>query len=410
MKTKLPLLLLALVSAILVWLYDVIVVNPNDVSTFTQIPVTFENEDEMHTRDLMLTEGGNDTVTLRISGRRSELKKLSRNNIQVTVDLSQIEEAGRHELTYSVAYPVNVSTGDLSIDNRSPAYVTVAVDHYIRRAVEVRAVFEGEAPTAKDGEFLAINTDAMEITPAEVTVTGPAELVESIDCARIVINTADVTKTIQAEYDYVLLDAAGETVARDELVTDCEKLAVSIPVLKYKDVPLVLKTQPGGGATEENITYTLSTDAIRISGEPAVVDRINQIELGTLDFATITGPITKAYPVTLPEDVNNDSGLTEVEVSARVSGLNVITMSIPDFSLINVPEGLHAEALDETAKLTLRGAPEAISSLAPEDVIVSVDLSSFTQAGTYIIPVSVQLPEGLQVGAIGSNTLTVTLS
>ncbi len=41
---------------------------------------------------------------------------------------------------------------------------------------------------------------------------------------------------------------------------------------------------------------------------------------------------------------------------------------------------------------------------------MTVDLSSFTQAGTFIVPVTVKLPDGLQVGPIGSNTLTVTLS
>ena len=189
-----------------------------------------------------------------------------------------------------------------------------------------------------------------------------------------------------------------------------EKFTVNIPVLKFKEVPLTVRTVDGGGATEANVSYSLSADSIKISGDPSLVDRIHQIELGTLDFASVIGPTTRTYPVSLPEGVNNASGVTEVELTAEVSGLNVINLTIDDFTLINVPENLTAESLGESVQLTLRGTPAALSNLKPEDVAVTVDLSSFTQPGTFIVPVTVKLPDGLQVGPIGSNTLTVTLS
>jgi YbbR domain-containing protein len=402
--------LLALGAAILVWLYDVTVVNPNDTSTISGIPVSFANEDVIRSQDLMVTGGSSDTVSLRISGRRSELKKLSKNNIEVTVDLSQITEEGNHDLPYTVQFPANVSSGELSIDNRSPATVSVTVEHYIRRTIEVRTVFEGDVSPGAEGESLVIDTDTMKVTPGEVTVTGPAEQVEAIDCAMITIDRSGISETTVAEYDYELLDASGDPVNRDELVADVEKFTINIPVLKFKEVPLTVRTVDGGGATAANVSYSLSADSIKISGDPSLVDRIHQIELGTLDFASVIGPTTRTYSVSLPEGVNNASGVTEVELTAEVSGLNVINLTIDDFTLINVPENLTAESLGESVQLTLRGTPAALSNLKPEDVAVTVDLSSFTQPGTFIVPVTVKLPDGLQVGPIGSNTLTVTLS
>ena len=409
-KNKLPMFLLALGAAILVWLYDVTVVNPNDTSTISGIPVSFANEDVIRSQDLMVTGGSSDTVSLRISGRRSELKKLSKNNIEVTVDLSQITEEGNHDLPYTVQFPANVSSGELSIDNRSPATVSVTVEHYIRRTIEVRTVFEGDVSPGAEGESLVIDTDTMKVTPGEVTVTGPAEQVEAIDCAMITIDRSGISETTVAEYDYELLDASGDPVNRDELVADVEKFTINIPVLKFKEVPLTVRTVDGGGATEANVSYSLSADSIKISGDPSLVDRIHQIELGTLDFASVIGPTPRTYSVSLPEGVNNASGVTEVELTAEVSGLNVINLTIDDFTLINVPENLTAESLGESVQLTLRGTPAALSNLKPEDVAVTVDLSSFTQPGTFIVPVTVKLPDGLQVGPIGSNTLTVTLS
>lgn len=410
MKNKLPMMLLALLLAVLVWLYDVTVVNPNDTATVSGIPVTYENDDLMRAQDLMVAEDSNPTVSLRISGRRSELKKLSRLNIQVNVDLSQIHEAGIHELPYTVRYPANVNSADLSIDSRTPAAVSVAVEHYIRRVVPITSELVGKLGSGTNGESFAVDTGSIAITPAEVAVTGPAELVESIESAHVVIDQDGITQTTVQNCDFTLLDANGDEVSREGLVTDCETLSVTVPVHKIKEVPLVVKTVPGGGAVDDNIHYKLSAQRIKISGEPAVIDRISQIELGTLLYAEVTGPVTRSLPVIMPEGVNNVSGITSVDMSVEVTGLKVVTMNVTDFEFVNVPEDLTPNSDTESISLTLRGTPAALSNLEPEDVSVTVDLSGFTQAGTYIVAVTVEVPEGLQIGAIGNNSVTVTLS
>ncbi len=408
-KNKLPIILLALACAVLIWLYDVTVVNPNDTITFSGISVELEHEESLRARGLMVTEGGTRSVSLKITGRRSELKKLTRSSIQVSVDLSQIYEEGVHELPYSVAFPANVTAGDLTIEHRLPASVSLEIEHFLSRSVEIRAVFSGDSP---EDNNLIIDTDAMTISPEELVVTGPSAMLETIDCAQVVIDKTNITGTTTLELDYELLDAEGEPIVRDELVTNYEKLSVTIPVLKYKEVPLVLKTLPGGGATDKNISYTLDPATIQISGEAASVDRIVQIELGTLDYAKVLSSCTRTYPILMPEDINNVSGITEAEASVTITGLQRTTMSIPvsDIALLNIPEGLKAEAIGENIQITLRGTPAALRNLTPADIQVSVDLANF-QTGTFVVPVTVMPSEGLQVGAFGSaNSLTVALS
>ena len=409
-KNKLPMILLALAAAILVWLYDVTVVNPNDTSTISGIPVRFINEDELNARDLMITSGAGGTVSLRVSGRRSELKELSKDNLDVVVDLSQITEAGRHELAYTVRYPAAVSSSDLKIDVRSPVTVSVEVEHYIRRAVEVRTVFEGEA--AEEDDTLVIDHSAMELQPAEIMVTGPAELVQNVSYARVVIHKADITKTTVADYEYDLIDSAGEVVDRDELVTDAEKVNVSIPVHKTKQIPLKLSFLPGGGATEDDVRFTIQPAYITISGEPAQVDEIEEIELDPINLAAVTtqpGNLTRQ--IVLPEGINNASGVAEAAVELWFRGLSVTSVSIEDYTVINTPEGLTVTPLSESVQVNLRGTDADLKKLEQrlEEIAVTVDLSGYSQ-GTFIVPVKVELPSDLQVGAVGNNTITITLS
>ena len=409
-KNKLPMILLALAAAILVWLYDVTVVNPNDTSTISGIPVRFINEDELNARDLMITSGAGGTVSLRVSGRRSELKELSKDNLDVVVDLSQITEAGKHELAYTVRFPAAVSSSDLKIDVRSPVTVSVEVEHYIRRAVEVRTVFEGDA--AEEDDTLVIDHSAMELQPAEIMVTGPAELVESVECARVIIHKADITKTTVADYEYDLIDAAGEVVDRDELVTDAEKVNVTIPVHKTKQIPLKLSFIPGGGATEDDVRFTVQPAYITISGEPDQVDGIDAIELDPINLAAVTtqtGNLTRQ--IVLPEGINNASGVAEAAVEIRFKGLSVTSVSIEDYTIVNTPEGLTVTPLSESVQVNLRGTDADLKKLEQrlEEIAVTVDLSGYSQ-GTFIVPVKVELPSDLQVGALGNNTITIILS
>ena len=409
-KNKLPMILLALAAAILVWLYDVTVVNPNDTSTISGIPVRFINEDELNAQDLMIVSGAGGTVSLRISGRRSELKELSKDNLDVVVDLSQITEAGKHELAYTVRYPATVSASDLKIDSRSPVTVSVEVEHYIRRAVEVRTVFEGEA--AEEDDTLVIDHSAMELKPAEIMVTGPAELVQDVEYARVVIHKADITQTTVADYEYDLIDTAGEVVERDELVTDAEKVNVTIPVHKTKQIPLKLSFLPGGGATEDDVKYTIQPAAITISGEPDQVDGIEEIELDPVNLAAVTAePGNLTRQIVLPEGINNASGVAEATVEIWFKGLSVTSVSIEDYTVINTPEGLTVTPLSESVQVNLRGTDADLKKLEQrlEEIAVTVDLSGYSQ-GTFIVPVKVEVPSDLQVGALGNNTITIILS
>ena len=410
-KSKLPMILLALGAAILVWLYDVTVVNPNDTNTVSGIPVRFINEDELNAQDLMVTNGAGGTVSLRISGRRSELKELSKDNVDVTVDLSQITEAGEHELPYTVRFPANVSSSDLKIDARTPVTISVEVEHYIRRAVEVRTVFEGETAADED-DPLVIDHGAMVLQPQEIMVTGPAELVQNIEYARVVIQKADITQTTDADYEYDLIDSEGAVADRTELVTDAEKVHVSIPVHKTKQVPLKLEINPGGGATTRDVTYTIQPANITISGEPDQVDGISEITLDPVNLAGVIGQeATVTRQIVLPEGINNASGVAEATVELKFKGLSIDTVTIDDFTIENTPKGLTATPLGESVQVNLRGTEADLKKLRQrlEEVAVTVDLSGYSQ-GTFIVPVKVELPEDLQVGAIGANTITVTLS
>ena len=60
-------------------------------------------------------------------------------------------------------------------------------------------------------------------------------------------------------------------------------------------------------------------------------------------------------------------------------------------------------------QILIRGPVEEIPEVEAEDLVVSVDLADFKQAGTYSIPVEINSHKFPQVGIVGSASITITI-
>ena len=92
-------IILAVVLAVGVWLYVINVENPTSTATIRDIPVTIVGEDTLAERDLMITGQSQESVSLKLSGRKKTLMKLSKKNITLKLDVSSITSEGEHTLS-----------------------------------------------------------------------------------------------------------------------------------------------------------------------------------------------------------------------------------------------------------------------------------------------------------------------
>ena len=87
-KSKILAFLLALVVSIVLWFYAVTVVNPDDTITISGISVQFEGTEALTSQGLMLTGGDSTKVSIKVSGRRSDLKAVSYTHLSGTAGFS----------------------------------------------------------------------------------------------------------------------------------------------------------------------------------------------------------------------------------------------------------------------------------------------------------------------------------
>lgn len=404
MKSKMLTILMSAAIALGLWLYVITVEQPESEMTYYNIPVVLQNEDILAERGLMIVSE-RPTVTLHLSSTRTNLNQLNESNINVIANVNSIVTAGTHELTYNVAYPGNVPSGAVSRQSSRPNMITLKVENRITRQIPVIPVYSGSV-----AEGLLADRENLVLDNAFIEVSGPESVVEKIAQAAIFVNLEGQTQTIVQECTYTLCDESGEPVDSQWVTTNVEVVNLTLTVRQVKEVRLSVKIVDGGGATALTSSVNVEPKTIRVSGSEALLNGLDVLELGTINLGEIADDKTLTMPITLPEGITNETGITEATVTVHFPNLTTKTMSVDNIELINIPEGLEAELVTKILEINLRGPKGLIQDITEEQVTVKVDLSE-AQTGTDKYVVTIEFGSGFAgVGALNSYTVMVTLT
>ncbi len=402
MKNKLLTALLCFVVAFGLWMYVITVVSPGSESTFTDIPVEIKNVNVLTDRNLMILADETPTVTLHLAGNRSDLLKLSSQNITVQVDASRIIEAGTAELGYTVSFPGDVPNNALTIQSRNPDYIVLEVVERVEKLIPVEFSINKEAIPEN-----YISADPVtDVT--QVRISGPKERVEQIEKAVVTIDLTGRTESVHENFTYTLCNGEGEPVDAKFVQTDTQQIFVDMLIRRYKVIPLKLTVVPGGGATENDVTYTLSPDEIMVYGSEAALARLEYLDVGALELSQLANDQTLTFPINLPEGITHETGEgTMVTVEVAFNNLEVKHLSVSNLLLENVPEGMSAKSYRAAVDVTVRGPKELVTLINASYLTLVADLSNVTP-GDHVWPVTVKVDEKFAaVGAVGTYSVTV---
>ncbi len=406
-KSKAFSVFLSLVLALSLWLYVVTMVSSESTDSYSGISVIFEGETALTDRGLMITSGKDATVSLMLTGNRADHKKLNNGkDITLKVDLTKVYDPGTLQLNYSIAYPGDVPNDAFTVERRSPSNITVTVERrQTRDDIPVNVVYSGAVP---EGYITDLESSVLDY--AAITAAGPASVMEKVDHARIEVDLEGRTESLSESYRYTLCDAEGNPVDVAYVTTNVAEVHLDLQIRRYKEIPLVLPTTYGGGATEETTNIDIQPQVIRISGSDALLATIEKITLPAIDLAAIEADTELTYPITLPEGATNESGITEAKVTISFIGLATREVTLTEIHAINVPEGMEYDLISEVVKVRLRGPANLINSIEDADVVLTIDLTG-KEAGTFTIKPVLTFREEIYeaIGSVGALSVSVTL-
>lgn len=404
MKNKILSILLSVAVAFGLWLYVINVENPGSTETFYDIPVVWEGETVLNERDFLIVAGENATVDLKLTGNRSDLNELTAADITVKADISNIG-AGKHRLQYNVSFPRRFATNAFAWEDLGQGYVTVTVEKKIIKDVDVVIQWVGER-----SEDHVYDTDNRVLDYTSIEITGPSSVADLITQAVIQVDLTGRVESFAESYRYTLCDAEGNPVDAEMITVDNTEVRMELKIQRIKEVELYMDVAYGAGANENNTSVAISPRVIRVSGSEAALESLgDRIKLGSIDLSTMEEPVTDMYAITLPDNVTNETGVTEAEVSVTFPGLTSKEFVVDQIKGLNLPENMEAEIITEKLTVTVRGSYALINKLTDTDITIYVDLSGAV-LGTGTYKAMVAFAEGYKdVGVMGTSSVTVTV-
>lgn len=390
---------LSLLIAIVFWLYVDDVQGSKISETYYRIPIEFIGaEDTLPNRGLMLTEGEDITIDLKLSGPRILISGLDKSDIRIQVDLTNISAVGTYTLNYEILFPDNVDRSRISREYASRSMVTVKIEELYTKTVPVEVSVSGEVA---DGYIYM--AERLVLDPANLVVSGREEDVEKVAAAQIKLDLTGATSSISRKFDYELLDAEGNVIEAEGVRLSDNQIQVDAPVYLVKTLNLTVKFKESPGSSLEDVDWKLEQNTVEVAGEAASLENKEDILLGEIDLSSLLSDTEMVLDISLPAGTVNLSGYTTTTLTITFSdNLATKALSVSNISAVGLSEGQSFDRLTSSVEVMLRGPADEVEQVTAEDVRVVVDLEEYTSNGTYSVPAIVFVDGYDNVGAIGS--------
>lgn len=393
---NLGLKVLALVFSALLWMLVMNTEDPIIKRTYTGIPVEIVHG-EIITNKAKTYQVSEDTrtVTVEVEGKRKTLNSIKSEDIKAVADM-------RNLTSYSlIAIDVSVPKYSVVDAKAVPANVQVAIDSSKTQTMAVTVAASG---TPRDGYVLG----EVKADPERVEISGPETLVNSIAKVVAEVDVSGLSQDADLNAELIMYDANNRIIDSTMLETNIgEKgVIVKVKVKNTKAVKLNIDTsliEAADGYWIEDVTTEPQT--VRISGTTEELASIESIDIPAsvlkdsgLETKTEKSIALEELQKYLPEwaELTEDNpGNIVVTIKVALQGTSNFEVALNSVYLKNVPAGLRA-VYDTTGTLdvAVQGPDKELQELVLNQENVSANLLTYTEVGTYAVPLEINLPEG----------------
>lgn len=403
-KRKLMELCGALLCAICLWVYVVTVVTPDGDVIIEDIPITFAGENILRNENnLILTNRSARTVSVTFHGSRVLLKQLEeeKSSITAVLDVSMFTSERDYSSGYDVIFPASLQDGRIQMVECTPKTVQFTVERLASKNVNVKGLYDGTLATDHVIGDLVYNQDV-------IKVSGPADLVEQVSHAQVLVGGKDLRRTTTKEVPVTLIDKNGEPLRSADLALSATDIQVTVPVYLRKELDIVVTPIYGAAATPDNTEIMVAPSSVTVLGDSEVLADMKELNLGTLDLSSVLSEDTIEYKIPAPSGVLLPDDTTKALVHVAFEGLQMTPFEVHTVEFANVNENLEAFWEDPGIVVTLRGPTAHLETLSESSVHIKADLSGYRDPGLFTVPVSVTV-DSESVVCIGEYSAIVNL-
>lgn len=372
----------SLIAAIVIWFIISVTATPVIDSVLYKVPVTVSLDgtyaEANGYQPMSISE---ESVTVYISGERGEIGNLKSEELVAVASADNVMYAMEYSLPLDITC---ITEKKFEVTKIEPANVRVDFDRIITKEVSIKPQLSGLK--ASDGYIMGEEENIV-IVPDTVNVTGPAEVVDSITDAAVVI---DENKTLTGTTDFktgslsFYSDSILISDENERLSVDKSEFTVHVPVYERHTIALDFKiTNAPQSFDIDSFKQMLNMSVTEL--EVAVlsenfVDR-DSLDIGTIDMreADIGKEFSFETSKFLPEGYEDLNNVRSVTVSIPSTGLarrpiHIINSSI---QLVNTPAQYDFNIITSGVTPIFVGSEESMEQLTYIDVTAQVDMIGF---------------------------------
>ena len=390
--------ILAAVFSVILWFVVVNVDNPTQTKSFTvMVKVTGEEILAEQGKYYTIPDNAN-TVTFRVSARRTIMEQLTSADFSAEANLADLENDSR----IPISIMVNRYASSVTLTG-STKYLYVDIGEQKTSKFIVSGEVKGEVPSG-------YKVENVEVTPNVVSINGPGEKVSEIGSVVAYCDVSGVTSSVTESVDPTVLDKEGKEMDTTGLEMNVATVTVSVRLANTKSVPIVLEsTETGEGVTLNKVTITPAQ--LEIIGDANILNSVTQIVIPktAIDVSQLNADVETEVDVAsyLPDGVSvENSTSTKVTVLVDVSVTKDASFDVPasNITITGLDDSLSASISGSTVKTTLSGEESALTSLKADKITGTIDASKITEPGTYSVTVKFSVD-----GEFGASDAIVSL-
>ncbi len=288
--------LFCLFCAIGMWVFVMKDQNPVIEMTYT-VPVQVQNLDQNY-----LVEGVPSEVRVHLRGPRNAIFDINPSVLKAYVNMKNAR-VGQENVAINFTAP----TGTF-IDSITPENVTVTVDEYMVKELQVQAQPLGTVPND-----IAIKDS--KVMPTTVTISGPAHLVSRASYAVIRINLDKHRESFTEVSDILPVDSAGNVVEGLTITPKGAQIQYELERIRMeKKVPVqanVVGNVPSGYTVKRVV---IEPKELTIVGKESLLNGIDGVKTIDIPIHGATSSFTGGYSLVLPDGVTTTTDRVVVKV------------------------------------------------------------------------------------------------
>lgn len=269
-RYKLWYMIISLIIAIIIWVLVTYATNIDITKTVHINNVEYSGEIILRNKDLVIVRSGTvPSVRAKLVGKRSDLVSHI-DSVSIEVDVSGIDESGEFELPYTVNAP------NLYVHSRTPETVSVKVDEYKEKELNVNIKQTGTNRT-----FFVKSVPDLD----KIKISGAASDIDAVSEAYAQIDISELSEDGEIQAKIILADESGSPITQNRSIKSTAAV-VRVHNFLYNivEIPITAELAPSlRGQHELDLENTkLEPDKIEIG-----------VREGT-DFTSVSAVVTSA--------------------------------------------------------------------------------------------------------------------